>query len=387
MMNASEFLKAAVQIHSRLIEIRRHLHMHPELSFQEIQTSRYILSLLDEWGVSHRSGVAGTGIIAEISGKSDITIGIRADMDALPITEKNSHSYVSKNMGVMHACGHDVHMACALGAIMILREMDLPHNIRIIFQPGEEKLPGGANLMIAEGAIRGIDKLLALHVYPHLPAGQVGFKPGKYMASSDEIYITVKGKGGHGALPHLNHDPVVAASQLVLALQQVVSRFAPPAIPSVLSIGKFIANGTTNVIPDIVQLEGTFRTMDESWRGKAHDIIRQIAHSVCAAAGVSAEVTIVRGYPALVNDVDFTRRCIELAGELLGADQVKELDIRMTADDFAFYSQCIPCCFFRLGTGNENKNTLHSVHTPYFDIDEDALITGSALLAWIACHA
>jgi amidohydrolase len=287
----------------------------------------------------------------------------------------------------MHACGHDVHMACALGALLILREVDLPHNIQFIFQPGEEKLPGGASLMIAEGAIRGIDKLLALHVYPHLPAGQVGFKPGRYMASSDEIYITVKGKGGHGALPHLNHDPVVAASQLVLALQQVVSRVAPPSVPSVLSIGKFIANGTTNVIPDIVQLEGTFRTMDESWRGKAHDIIRQIAHSVCAAAGVSAEVTIVRGYPALVNDEDFTRHCIELACELLGSDQVKELDIRMTAEDFAFYSQQIPCCFFRLGTGSEKKNTLHSVHTPYFDVDEDALITGSALLGWLAYHA
>lgn len=386
-MNTSEFLKAAVQIHSRLVEIRRHLHMHPELSFQEVETSRYILSLLDEWGVSYTSGIAGTGIIAEIPGKSDKTVGVRADMDALPITEKSTHSYVSKNPGVMHACGHDVHMACALGALLMLREMDLPHNIRFIFQPGEEKLPGGASLMIAEGAIRGTDKLLALHVYPHLPAGQVGFKPGRYMASSDEIYITVKGKGGHGALPHLNHDPVVAASQLVLALQQVVSRVAPPSVPSVLSIGKFMANGTTNVIPDMVQLEGTFRTMDESWRSKAHDTIRQIADNICSAAGVSAEVTIVRGYPTLVNDEDFTRRSMELAGELLGSDQVKELDIRMTAEDFAFYSQQIPCCFFRLGTGSEKKNTLHSVHTPYFDVDEDALLTGSALLGWLAYHA
>lgn len=383
-MNASQFIQAARQIHSRLIEIRRHLHMHPELSFQEVETARYIAGLLDEWGVTYRIGIAGTGIIAEIGGGSGKIIGIRADMDALPITEKSTHDYVSKNIGVMHACGHDVHMTCALGALLLLRNKALPHGIRFIFQPGEEKLPGGASLMISEGAIQGIEKLLALHVYPHLPSGYVGFKPGRYMASSDEVYITVKGKGGHGALPHLNHDPVVAASQLVLALQQVVSRFVPPSVPSVLSIGRFIANGTTNVIPDIVQLEGTFRTMDESWREKAHDSIRQIADSICSAAGVTAEVTIVRGYPALVNDEDFTRRSIELAGELLGLDQVKELDIRMTAEDFAFYSQQIPCCFFRLGTGNEEKNTLHSVHTPYFDVDEDALITGSALLAWLA---
>ncbi len=387
MMNTSTFLKSAIQIHSRLIEIRRHLHMHPELSFQEFETARYILSLLDEWGISYTSGIAGTGIIAQIPGKSNKTIGIRADMDALPITEKSTHSYVSKNPGVMHACGHDVHMTCALGALLLLKEMDVPHNIRFIFQPGEEKLPGGASLMIAQGAIDDLEKLLALHVFPDLPAGQVGFKPGKYMASSDELYITVTGRGGHGALPHLNLDPVVAASQLVLALQQVVSRFAPPSVPSVLSIGKFVANGTTNVIPDRVHLEGTFRTMDELWRAKAHDIIRNIAQNTAASAGVLAEVTIVKGYPALVNDQDFTRRCIELAGELLGADQVKELDIRMTAEDFAFYSQRIPCCFFRLGTGSEQKNTLHSVHTPYFDIDEDALITGSALLAWLAYHA
>lgn len=386
-MNASQFIQAAHRIHPRLIKIRRHLHMHPELSFEEVKTASYIAGLLHEWGVTYKTGIAGTGIIAEIGGGSGKTIGIRADMDALPITEKNTHDYVSKNIGVMHACGHDVHMACALGALLLLRDVELPHGIRFIFQPGEEKLPGGASLMISEGAIQGIEKLLALHVYPHLPTGHVGFKPGRYMASSDEIYITVKGKGGHGALPHLNHDPVVAASQLVLALQQVVSRFAPPSVPSVLSIGKFIANGTTNVIPDIVQLEGTFRTMDESWRNKAHDAIRQIAYSICSAAGTSAEVTIIRGYPVLLNDEDFTHRCIELAGELLGSDQIKELDIRMTAEDFAFYSQQIPCCFFRLGTGNEEKNTLHSVHTSYFDVDEDALITGSALLAWLAYHA
>lgn len=386
-MNASQFIQAAHRIHPRLIEIRRHLHMHPELSFEEVKTASYIAGLLDEWGITYKTGIAGTGIIAEIGGGSGKTIGIRADMDALPITEKSIHDYVSKNIGVMHACGHDVHMACALGALLLLRDIELPHGIRFIFQPGEEKLPGGASLMISEGAIQGIEKLLALHVYPHLPTGHVGFKPGRYMASSDEIYITVKGKGGHGALPHLNHDPVVAASQLVLALQQVVSRFAPPSVPSVLSIGKFIANGTTNVIPDIVQLEGTFRTMDESWRNKAHDAIRQIADSICSATGASAEVIIIRGYPVLLNDEDFTRRCIELAGELLGSDQIKELDIRMTAEDFAFYSQQIPCCFFRLGTGNEEKNTLHSVHTSYFDVDEDALITGSALLAWLAYHA
>lgn len=386
-MKASVFIEAATQIHPQLIEIRRYLHMHPELSFQEKETSKYITRLLEDWGIDYTSGIAGTGIIAELPGKSNKTIAIRADMDALPIFEKSTHEYVSKNPGVMHACGHDVHMACALGAMLLLRELELPHNIRFIFQPGEEKLPGGASLMIAEGAIKGIEKMLALHVYPNLPAGQVGFKPGKYMASSDEIYIKVIGKGGHGALPHLNQDPVVAASQMVIALQQVVSRSAPANIPSVLSIGKFIAEGTTNVIPDVVQLEGTFRTMEESWRNKAHEKIYQIAKHTAFAWGVRAEVDIVKGYPALVNDEVFTHRCIRLAKELLGEDQVKALEIRMTAEDFAFYSQQIPCCFFRLGTGSEKKNTLHSVHTPYFDVDEDALITGSATLGWLAFHA
>jgi amidohydrolase len=385
-MKSSDFLEAATRIHLQLIEIRRYLHMHPELSFQEKETAKYIARLLEEWGIAYTAGIAGTGIMAELSGKSNRTIAIRADMDALPIVEKNTHEYVSKNPGVMHACGHDVHMACALGAMLLLRELELPHNIRFIFQPGEEKLPGGASLMIAEGAIKGIEKMIALHVYPNLSAGQVGFKPGKYMASSDEIYIKVIGKGGHGALPHLNQDPVVAASQMVIALQQVVSRSAPPNIPSVLSIGKFIADGTTNVIPDIVQLEGTFRTMDESWRTLAHEKIHQIAEHTASACGVRAEVNIVKGYPALVNDEVFTHRCIELAKELLGEDQVKSLDIRMTAEDFAFYSQQVPCCFFRLGTGSEEKNTLHSVHTPYFDVDEDALITGSATLGWLAFH-
>ncbi|MCX7743054.1 MAG: M20 family metallopeptidase [Flavobacteriales bacterium] len=386
-MKASDFLNAATRIHPRLIEIRRHLHMYPELSFQEKETSKYITHLLEELGISYTSGIAGTGIIAELPGKTSKIIGIRADMDALPIFEKNTHEYVSKNPGIMHACGHDVHMACALGALLLLREWELPHHIRFIFQPGEEKLPGGATLMIEEGAILGIEKMLALHVYPHLSAGQVGFKPGKYMASSDEIYIKVIGKGGHGALPHLNQDPVVAASQMVIALQQVVSRLAPPFVPSVLSFGKFMAEGSTNVIPDLVELEGTFRTMDESWRTKAHDLIRQIAQHTALAWGVRADVEIVKGYPTLINDEAFTNHCVGLAKELLGEEQVKTLEIRMTAEDFAFYSQQIPCCFFRLGTGSEEKNTLHSVHTPYFDVDEEALITGSALLSWLAYYA
>jgi len=308
-------------------------------------------------------------------------------MDALPIHETNHTDYTSTVPGVMHACGHDVHSACVLGAGIILNKLrnQFPGVVNLLFQPGEEVLPGGARLMLEEGVFdnQRPSGVIAQHVYPSLEAGKVGFREGKYMASTDEIYLTIKGRGGHGALPQHLNDPIVAAAQVILSLQQVSSRLAPPAIPTVLSFGKVIAEGATNVIPDIVQLEGTFRTMDESWRMKAHEHIRRIATETAHAYGVKADVDIRKGYPVLTNDPELTRRSKAAAAEYLGEENVEELDIRMTAEDFAWIAMEYPACFYRLGTAGTNGGFTSGVHTSTFDIDEEALRTGSGLMAFL----
>ena len=376
----------AQELLPELVSVRRHLHSRPELSFEETETARYISDRLTALGIVHETGVAGNGITGVLSGgHPGKTIALRADMDALPITETNEVPYKSQNPGVMHACGHDVHSACLLGALQILHENrhEWSGKVQFIFQPGEEKLPGGSSLLIAAGIFKDTrpEAVYGLHVFNPLPVGTAGFRPGMYMASSDELYITVKGRGGHGAVPELAVDPVPVAAQIITALQTVASRFAKPTVPSVLTIGKVRADGATNVIPSEVYMEGTFRTLDESWRETAHGHIRRICEETAAAYGAACEVRIERGYPCLVNDAALTTHAVKTATELLGAGQVHGLDIRMASEDFAFYSQLVPACFFRLGTGNPEKNITANVHQSHFDIDEQALAHGAALMA------
>ena len=379
----------ASQIHQDVTNIRRHLHQHPELSFQEYQTSAFVAAELDKMGIPYQK-MADTGIVALLSGAkpSDAVVALRADMDALPITEANDVPYCSQNPGVMHACGHDVHTSSLLGTARILTELknEFAGTVKFIFQPAEEKLPGGASLMIKEGVLDNPKPaaVIGQHVMPLIEAGKVGFRSGKYMASTDEIYVTVHGKGGHGAQPQQNIDPVVITSHIIIALQQIVSRIADPKLPSVLSFGKVIANGATNVIPNEVKLEGTFRTMDEAWRAQAHQKMKKMAEGIAEAMGGSCDFNIISGYPFLVNEEKLTANVRAYAEEYLGKENVEDLDIWMAAEDFAYYSQVADACFYRLGTRNEQRGITSSVHTPTFDIDERALNVSTGLMAYIA---
>jgi amidohydrolase len=376
--------------HTEVVGIRRHLHMYPELSFCEVETAGYVADRLKALGVPFRDRVAGTGIVATIEGKNPgkKVVALRADMDALPIEEAGNATYKSTKAGIMHACGHDAHTASLLGAASILLEIreDFEGTVKLIFQPGEEKLPGGASMMIREGALKSpdVDCILGQHVMPQIPAGKVGFRSGVYMASTDELYLKVKGKGGHGAMPHFNTDPVLIASHLIVAMQQIVSRVANPTVPSVLSFGKVIANGATNVIPDSVWIEGTFRTLNETWRKQAHERMLELAHQLVASMGGELEFEIRKGYPVLVNDERLTTTARKNAVMFLGEENVVDLDIWMAAEDFAYFSHEKKACFYRLGTRNEARGITSSVHTPTFDIEEDALKIGSGLLSWLA---
>jgi hippurate hydrolase len=371
------------------IQIRRHLHAHPELSYQEFETSKFIQQQLQSFGIAFEV-MAATGIVGIIKGKNPEkkTIALRADIDALPITEKNEVDYRSKNEGVMHACGHDVHTTCLLGAAKILNELkeDWEGTVKLIFQPGEEKNPGGASLMIKEGVLENPkpDSILALHVHPGLEVGKLSFRSGMVMASADEIYISVKGKGGHAAAPHLTSDTILAASQLVVNLQEVVSRLNNPFNPTVLSITSFQGGNTTNVIPSEVNLMGTFRAMNEEWRFKAHDLIRNICKKTGEISGVEIEANIDVGYPFVVNNTKLTERAKQKAIEFEGEENVGETEMRMGAEDFAFYSHLLPACFFRLGVANTKKGMTSGVHTPTFNIDETAIKKGMDIMAWLA---
>jgi hippurate hydrolase len=372
------------------IDIRHHIHSHPELSFEEYATSAFIRQKLDEFGVPYRADVAGTGVIALIEGKNPgkRTIAIRADIDALPIHEANNVPYKSKHEGVMHACGHDVHTTCVLGATKILQQLkdEFEGTVKVLFQPGEEKHPGGASLMIRDGALENPrpDAILGLHVQPSMETGKLGFRAGKYMASADEIYITIKGKGGHAAQPHLTTDTILVASHLVVSLQQIISRNNDPFSPSVLSICAFNGGYTTNVIPSEVKLMGTFRAMDETWRFKAHKLIKKQATELVHAMGAEIDIEILVGYPTLYNNEAVTTQARSLAETYLGTEYVEDTEVRMGAEDFAFYSQVIPACFFRLGTGNKARGITSGVHTPTFDIDENAIEIGMGAMAYLA---
>ncbi|WP_114778305.1 M20 metallopeptidase family protein [Botryobacter ruber] len=371
------------------VAARQHLHANPELSFQEYNTAAYVEQTLKSYGLSPVR-MAETGVVAVVEGRNpgSKTTSLRADLDALPIKEQNEVAYKSKNEGVMHACGHDVHTSSLLGTARILQELrnEFEGTVKLIFQPGEEKFPGGASVMIKEGVLKNPSpqSIIGQHVFPMLPAGKIGLRSGMYMASADEIYITVKGKGGHAAMPEINIDTVLISAHLIVALQQIVSRHASPKIPTVLSFGKVEAMGATNVIPNEVKIEGTFRTMDEAWRKEAHKRIKKLAEGLCESMGGSCEIDIKNGYPFLKNDPALTDRVRAAAQEYLGEENVVDLDLWMGAEDFAYYSQEVPACFYRLGTRDEARGITSSVHTPTFDIDEAALETSTGLMAWLA---
>ncbi len=378
--------KKSAQYLDEITAIRRHIHMHPELSFKEHETSAFVKTRLEEYGVTCKT-VAGTGLLATITGKagkSGRCIALRAELDALPVTEENNLPWKSSVPGVMHACGHDVHASCLIGAARIIKELEdeFAGTVHLLFQPGEETLPGGAKKLLEEKVFGNNQPsaIIAQHVLPELGAGETGIRQGVYMASGDEIYITVSGKGGHGATPDKTVDTVAAMSHVVVALQQVSSRFAPPHIPTVLSFGKFIANGATNVIPGEVIIEGTFRTMDEKWRAEAHEIINRIAVNIATGLGASCSVEIRKGYPVLYNDPGMTSLMCSFMKEYLGSGKVKDLQIRMTTEDFAWFANQYPAVFYRLGTGMPDR----LLHSPEFDIDERIMLEGAGLPAWLA---
>lgn len=382
----------AKQYNQEFIEVRRHLHSHPELSYQEFETSKFVQGKLAEWNIPFEVK-ATTGVVGLIRGKNPGSriMALRGDMDALPISEENDVEYKSTREGIMHACGHDVHTTCILGAAKILNELkdEWEGTVKLIFQPGEERNPGGASLMIKDGALENPKPhgIFGMHVHPQLPLGKLSFKKGRGMASADEIYITIKSKGGHAAAPHLTADTILIASHLIVSLQQIISRNNNPTSPSVLSICSIKGGHTTNVIPSEVKLMGTFRAMDEEWRYKAHKLITKQAVELVGAMGAEADVHIDVGYPFVDNDPALTEVAWKLADEYFGKENIEETELRMGAEDFGYYTHVVPGCFYRLGVRNEVEGIIHNVHTPKFNIDEAAIEKGVGMMAWLGASA
>ena len=377
----------------KMVSWREHLHAHPELSFQEVNTSAFVASNLEELGIPYQHGIVGTGVVALIKGRNPEKrcIALRADLDALPIHESNDVPYKSKNEGVMHACGHDVHTTCLLGAANVLNQLknEFEGTIKLIFQPGEERLPGGASMMINEGVLENpkVDKILALHVYPSMDVGKVGFKPGLYMAACDELYLTIKGRGGHAALPNAYNNPVMLISKLLPKLESYLESLSDSTSPFVFAFGKLEAEGATNVIPEFAKAAGTLRTMDEQWRIIIHKKLKVFVAEFLTSNNAEGQLEIIKGYPCLKNDEILTENCIQSAKEYLGSENVELLDIRMTAEDFSFFSQKIPACFFRLGVRNQDLGIVYGVHHSKFDIDKNAIKFGTGLMAYITMNA
>jgi amidohydrolase len=391
---SEQFIITSIKAHARkvfdeVVKLRRRLHQYPELAFEEYQTAKVVADYLKALGIEVQEGIAQTGVVGLLrGGKPGAIIALRADMDALPIQEANATAYVSQIAGKMHACGHDVHTASLLGSAYILSAMKetISGTIKFIFQPSEEKAPGGASVMIKEGVLQNPapQVILGQHVAPNIEVGKIGLRSGEYMASADEIRITVEGKGGHGAQPQNCIDPVVITAHLIVALQQLVSRVADPRIPSVLTFGKIEAKGATNIIPNSVYLEGTFRTFDEAWRTKAHEWIEKTVKGLVESMGGKAKLELKKGYPVLHNNIALTQQIREWVADYVGAENIEDLPIWMASEDFAFYTRHLPGCFYRLGTRNEAKGIIHPVHTSRFDIDEEALELSTGLMAWLA---
>ena len=398
MMMINQIKTFANQYFNEVVSIRRQLHQYPELSFEEFNTSKFVSSILDKYKISYKKDIVKTGIIAIIEGKnpSKKTILLRADIDALPIEEKNNVEYKSQNIGVMHACGHDAHTASVLGTAIILNQLknEFEGTVKIMFQPGEEVLPGGSSLMIKEGVLQNpkIDVAIAQHVFPSMEVGKVGFREGMYMASTDELHITITGKGGHAAMAVDYNNPLIVAAHIITEIEKQfpfvidaegVARNLQNNIPTVIAFGKIEGKGATNIIPESVYLAGTFRTMDEVWRKDVKLKITEIINSVSSQYNTKADINIMDGYPFLTNDAEVTKNCKLAAIEYLGKENVEDLPLRMTAEDFAYITQEVPSCFYRLGTGNKSKGITSGVHTSTFDIDEKALEISSGLMAWI----
>ena len=378
----------AETIFDDVVSIRRYIHKNPELSFKEHKTSTYIKSVLTSWKIPFTEDIADTGIAVLLKGNNpDLkTIALRADFDALPIVEENEVDYCSVNKGVMHACGHDAHTASLLGVVKILDALkqEWEGSVKFIFQPAEEMLPGGAQQMIKEGVLENpqVNKIFGQHVFPDLEVGKVGFRPGKYMASTDELHITITGKGGHAALPEKYNNPLLAAAKLITELDESFKKEKDRHC--VLAIGFVEGLGSTNVIPEQVKLKGTLREMDEEFRDKAHERMLTIANDIAQVYNLEIDFDIRKGYPCLVNDVKLTEKSISFAKEYMGVDNVIALPVRMTAEDFSYYSYEVPSCFYRLGTANASKGITHGLHTSRFDIDEEALKVGMGLMAYLA---
>ncbi len=379
--------KLAKEYSAEFIEVRHHIHANPELSYQEFETSKFIQKKLTEFGIPYEVK-ATTGVVGLIKGKDPDSrvFAIRADIDALPILEENDVPYKSTKKGIMHACGHDVHTSCLLGAAKILNELknEWQGTVKLLFQPGEEKNPGGASYMIKDGVLENPKPsgIIAMHVHTGMPVGKTSFRSGKVMASADELYFTVKGKGGHAASPHLCVDPILIASHLIIALQQVISRNSNPFNPSVLSITSLQGGATTNVIPNEVKLMGTFRAMDEKWRAEAHQHIERISKELVHSMGGEIDIHIDKGYPAVINNDKLNETVKNAAERFLGNENVEETELRMGAEDFGYYAQQIPACFYRVGVMNKEKGITSGVHTPTFNIDENAIEVGMGLMAW-----
>jgi amidohydrolase len=383
-------IKALVEAnHKNIVSIRRSIHRNPELAYEEFNTSALVITELKKLGFEVVAPLAKTGVVGLLRCKNPESkcIALRADMDALPITEKNNCDYKSGNEGKMHACGHDAHTATLLGVAYILAQLkdELEGTVKFIFQPSEEKIPSGAKAMIKAGVLENpkVEKIFGWHVHPEMEAGQVGFCPGKFMASSDEIYLTVKGKGGHAAQPQNFISPLIIAAEILLALQELTNT----SIPRILTFGKISANGATNIVPDIAEIAGTLRCFDETLRKESKEQINQISEHIAQKHGGMCEVNILEGYPVLINDETVTHSSKQLTIDLLGTGNVFDLPVRMGSEDFAYYTHKVPACFYRVGVGNQSKGIINPIHSPNFDIDEEALKTSVSLMSWITVNA
>lgn len=376
------YLQLATELLPEIIQWRRYLHQNAEISFEEYRTADFICSVLDRYGIEH-SRVATTGVLAKLNGEHpDRPIVLRADIDALPILEKVDVPFACKS-GVMHACGHDLHIASLLGTLVLLRKIGCRGTIWGLFQPGEELHPGGASIVLSEGIFDTVTPraFVGQHVSPELSVGTFGMRAGTFMASTDEVHITMQGRGGHGAMPHLGSDTVVASAAMIMAMQTIVSRNNDALSPAVLSFGRVIADGATNIIPNEVYIEGTLRTMSEPFRALAKERIAAVAHGTAQAYGVHAVVSIKDGYPSVFNDEALTARAIELGRNLFGDGAVVNIPMRMTAEDFGFYAESFPSIFYRLGVGESAP-----LHNSLFCPDERSLAFGAAMMAMLACE-
>ncbi len=388
-MKKEHFYPLVAERIPELIQHYRWFHQHPELSGEERETAQYIIAQLEKHGIAYRHSANGHGIIAEIHGtlsdKKKRTIALRADMDALPIEESEEHTCRSLNTGVMHACGHDFHITSLLGALMIIQQQrnTFSGTVKGIFQPSEERYEGGAKFMIEEGALENpkVDVIYGLHADPALETGTVGFKTAQYMASTDEIHLTIIGKGGHAAMPKDSINPIFIGADILSHLKKLAETAAQKEKnPVVLNFGKFVAGNSNNVVPEIAELSGTIRLFNEELRTKMKQEITKIVHETAHRYGGRCDLNIKDGYPVLENDPEATQNAQKIAIKLLGTENVKTLALRTTAEDFSYFLQKIPGCFFRVGTGNKDKNISANLHSPHFQIDERALEVSTAML-------